>query len=290
MDGTLVDFVSQINKYDYWRKNKPNKVDWDKVIAEGPNFWAEMNWMPGAKESFEKLQDYAAQGMFELYILSSIDFDEGREGKKLWIQKKTTLPLENAIFVLEPEYKEQFADKDSARAILPLAELLLEQGDTVNARMYAEKAFTGELKLDTAEAKRIIVAIQEYVESEKLAKQETAKKDSLEQVRKDSLLKVEAQQTNQQSQVEQEKVKEKQRQEEQRKKEEAQKKEEEKRQKEAAQKVADQAYAAKMALQYVNGSRTYENHSKAYEWALKADDKTKAQVIEKLKQMDFPIP
>lgn len=184
----------------------------------------------------------------------------------------------------------KFADKDSARAILPLAELLLEQGDTVNARMYAEKAFTGELKLDTAEAKRIIVAIQEYVESEKLAKQETAKKDSLEQVRKDSLLKVEAQQTNQQSQVEQEKVKEQQRQEEQRKKEEAQKKEEEKRQKEAAQKVADQAYAAKMALQYVNGSRTYENHSKAYEWALKADDKTKAQVIEKLKQMDFPIP
>ena len=113
MDGTLVDFVSQINKYGYWRKNKPNKVDWDKVIAEGPKFWAEMDWMTGAKESFEKLQDYAAQGMFELYILSSIDFDEGREGKKLWIQKKTTLPLENAIFVLEPEYKDQFADKDS---------------------------------------------------------------------------------------------------------------------------------------------------------------------------------
>ena len=43
MDGTLVDFVSQINKYGYWRKNKPNKVDWDKVIAEGPKFWAEMD-------------------------------------------------------------------------------------------------------------------------------------------------------------------------------------------------------------------------------------------------------
>jgi 5'(3')-deoxyribonucleotidase len=102
MDGTLVDFVSQINKYGYWRKDKPNKVNWDKVIAEGPKFWAEMDWMPGAKEAFEKLQKYAAQGLFELYILSSIDFAEGREGKKLWIQKNTTLPLKNAIFVLEP--------------------------------------------------------------------------------------------------------------------------------------------------------------------------------------------
>ena len=113
MDGTLVDFVSQINKYDYWRKDKPNKVDWDKVIAEGPKFWEEMDWIPGAKEAFEKLQEYAAQGIFELYILSSIDFDEGREGKKLWIQKNTTLPLENAIFVLEPEYKDQYANSDS---------------------------------------------------------------------------------------------------------------------------------------------------------------------------------
>lgn len=113
MDGTLVDFVSQINKYEYWRKDKPNKVNWDKVIAEGPKFWAEMDWMSGAKEAFEKLQEYTAQGIFELYILSSIDFDEGREGKKLWIQKNTTMSLENAIFVLEPEYKDQYANENA---------------------------------------------------------------------------------------------------------------------------------------------------------------------------------
>lgn len=184
----------------------------------------------------------------------------------------------------------EFADKDSARAILPLAELLLEQGDTINARMYAEKAFTGELNIDTVEARRIIIAIQKYIDSDRLEKQKIAKRDSLEQARIDSLTRVAEQQADKLSQTEQEKVKEQQRQEEQRKKEEAKKKEEEEKQNEAAKKVADQAYAAKMALQYVNGSRTYENHSKAYEWALKADDKTKAQVIEKLKQMDFPIP
>ena len=113
MDGTLVDFVSKVNKCGYWRKDKTNKVDWDKVIADGPEFWAEMDWMPGAEDAFKELQIYAAWGLFDLYILSSIDFDEGVEGKKAWIQINTTFPLENAIFVLEPEYKDQYANPDS---------------------------------------------------------------------------------------------------------------------------------------------------------------------------------
>lgn len=52
----------------------------------------------------------------------------------------------------------------------------------------------------------------------------------------------------------------------------------------------EQAEAAKKALQYINGERTYENHQKAYEWALKADAATKAKVLQRLKDMDFPIP
>ncbi|MBO5613370.1 MAG: serine/threonine protein kinase [Prevotella sp.] len=52
----------------------------------------------------------------------------------------------------------------------------------------------------------------------------------------------------------------------------------------------EQEYAAKMALKYVNGERTYENHQKAYQWAQKADAATKAKVIQRLKDMDFPIP
>ena len=81
MDGTLVDFVAQVGKYGFWRKDKDNKVDWDKVKSTGPRFWSEMDWMPGAKAAFETLQKHAAQGLFELFILSSIDFHEGREGR-----------------------------------------------------------------------------------------------------------------------------------------------------------------------------------------------------------------
>lgn len=50
-----------------------------------------------------------------------------------------------------------------------------------------------------------------------------------------------------------------------------------------------QADAAMKALQYVNGERSYENHRKAYEWAQKADPATRDKVIQRLKDMDFPV-
>ena len=112
-DGTLVDFVSQVNKYGFWRKDRPDKVDWDKVKAMGPRFWAEMEWMPGAEEAVLKLQRMEKEGAVELYILSSIDFEEGREGKRQWILQHTDFSLEKVIFCLEPEDKAKWAEKSA---------------------------------------------------------------------------------------------------------------------------------------------------------------------------------
>lgn len=65
--------------------------------------------------------------------------------------------------------------------------------------------------------------------------------------------------------------------------------EEDKKKAEEAKKKAEEE-AAQKAMQYLNGARTGENHRQAYQWALKADPKTKAEVIQKLKYMDYPIP
>jgi 5'(3')-deoxyribonucleotidase len=113
MDGTLVDFVTHITEHDFWRKDKPDKVDWDKVIAEGPAFWSKMNWFPGAENAFARLMELDEKGKLDLFILSSIDFEEGIEGKRQWIQKKTAFPLDKAIFVTEPEDKARYAAPDS---------------------------------------------------------------------------------------------------------------------------------------------------------------------------------
>ena len=67
--------------------------------------------MPGAEEAFNKLLELESQKKLVLYILSSIDFEDGRKGKTEWIKEKTNFPLEKVIFCLEPE--DQWADKDS---------------------------------------------------------------------------------------------------------------------------------------------------------------------------------
>lgn len=43
-------------------------------------------------------------------------------------------------------------------------------------------------------------------------------------------------------------------------------------------------------MEYLNKGRDMENCKKVYEHALKADEKTKASVIKKLRERDFPFP
>ena len=109
MDGTLVDFVAQVNKLNFWRNENKEKVDWKKVKAMGPKFWSEMKWIEGAEEGFKKLQDMEYDGLFNLYILSSIDFEDGRIGKIEWIKTHTSFPVEKVLFVQEPEDKANYA-------------------------------------------------------------------------------------------------------------------------------------------------------------------------------------
>ena len=65
MDATLVDFAAQVTKLGLWRKNKPDKVAWDKVIKIGPSFWSEMEWMPGAENAFNELRSLSEKGVHE---------------------------------------------------------------------------------------------------------------------------------------------------------------------------------------------------------------------------------
>ena len=52
MDGTLVDFVSQVNKCGFWRKDKENKVDWKKVKAMGSSY--------GGFQKIDNLKEFLA--------------------------------------------------------------------------------------------------------------------------------------------------------------------------------------------------------------------------------------
>lgn len=113
MDGVLVDFIKQVEKYHFFNGSNADKINWDALIAEGPSFWSEMDWLPGAKAAFTELKELAKKENFELNILSSIDFEEGVAGKKEWILKKADFPLDKVIFVLNPEDKAKYASEDA---------------------------------------------------------------------------------------------------------------------------------------------------------------------------------
>lgn len=146
-----------------------------------------------------------------------------------------------------------FANQDSTRAFMPLTDIYLHASDTSKALQYAEMAARhGEDK-----GKSFIARI----DSIKAEYAKRAKKANVD----DQLTPVSSPPKQEIIDVKKEEPK-------------------------IKNKESEQAEAARKALQYVNGARTEENHRKAYQWALKADPATRAKVIEKLKEMDFPIP
>lgn len=111
MDGVLVDFVKQANKYGCFTKK--SKVNWKKVIKLGTNFWETMEWLPGAFLLYSKINELSKVYNFDIKILSSVGFDSGIQGKKNWILKNTNINLDNIIIVKKSNQKCNYANPSS---------------------------------------------------------------------------------------------------------------------------------------------------------------------------------
>lgn len=186
--------------------------------------------------------------------------------------------ITEAIKNKDIEVLENYAQKDSVRAILPLADLYLENGDRENARVYAELVFSKELFADTAAARNILNRIEQQLKLE-------LEKDSLEKMKNDSILNARKEQENNVENAKQEELRKK---EEEKRQEEKRKEQEKQKQENAAkQKIAEQADAAQKALNYSKSGK-YEDQQKAYQWAQKADEKTKQEVFKRLRAYGYP--
>jgi serine/threonine protein kinase len=71
--------------------------------------------------------------------------------------------LTEAIANKNANQLQQFADNDSARAFLPLANILISQGDTVKAKSYAQKALT--FRPDSIDAKNLLGLLAQHNKS-----------------------------------------------------------------------------------------------------------------------------
>lgn len=112
MDGVLCDFeTAAVNLGLLDIKNR--KVDWQGLKAEGTRFWEGLDWKPEGMKLYEFLEDFCKEHHIDLCILTSIMSMEGKEGKRNWIRKNTSIPAINVNVVSMATAKKRYAEKTS---------------------------------------------------------------------------------------------------------------------------------------------------------------------------------
>ncbi|MCR5605675.1 MAG: hypothetical protein K6F69_02510 [Treponema sp.] len=111
MDGVLVNFRKQAEKYRLYIGKEG--INWFFVFLMGKRFWNSMEWLKDAKSSYSKIENYCKIHGHEIYILSSVGFNSGKQGKIEWIKKHTNIPEKNIIIVKKSLLKKNYAVADS---------------------------------------------------------------------------------------------------------------------------------------------------------------------------------
>lgn len=110
MDGVIVNFRGQCEKYECINGNK---VNWEVVHQGGPEFWEEMEWLPEGKELYEWILKLCEQENIDLFILTSVNFTEGKIGKLNWLKNNTKIDKHHIIIINLGKEKEYYADQNS---------------------------------------------------------------------------------------------------------------------------------------------------------------------------------
>lgn len=110
MDGVIVDFRKGCEEID---AIQGYKVDWTKVRAAGLEFWANLPWTTDGQKFYKWLEKFCDEQHIDLCILSSVNFNDGVNGKYEWILNNTRIPNKNIYIVSNGKAKAKYANKTS---------------------------------------------------------------------------------------------------------------------------------------------------------------------------------
>ncbi|MBO7691326.1 MAG: hypothetical protein J6T10_01670 [Methanobrevibacter sp.] len=110
MDGCIVDFRKGCEELD---AIEGYKVDWEKVHANGIDFWANLPWTPEGERFYKWLEKYCDEQGIDLCILSQVNYDEGVQGKYEWLMNNTRVPNKNIYIVKTGKAKAKYASNSS---------------------------------------------------------------------------------------------------------------------------------------------------------------------------------
>lgn len=114
MDGVIVDFRGQCEKF---QCIQGTNVDWKIVHEGGAEFWATMEWTKFGNisgQSFYKwLVRFCNEEDIDLYILSAVNFADGKLGKIQWLKKNTNFDMHHVLITPTGASKALYADENS---------------------------------------------------------------------------------------------------------------------------------------------------------------------------------
>lgn len=110
MDDVIVDFRKGCEKYD---AIEGKKVDWKIIHSLGKDFWAELEWFKDGEQFYNWLADFCKKNKIDLCILSSVGYQDGIDGKQVWLDNHTAVPKNNRYIVRIGRDKAKFAEPDA---------------------------------------------------------------------------------------------------------------------------------------------------------------------------------
>lgn len=110
MDGVIVNFRGQCEKYECINGNK---VNWEVIHQAGPEFWEEIEWLPEGKELYQWILKLCEQENIDLFILTAVHFTDGKIGKLNWLKNNTKIDRHHIVITNTGNEKAYYADQNS---------------------------------------------------------------------------------------------------------------------------------------------------------------------------------
>lgn len=112
MDGVLCDFKSAVVDKNIYNPTK-NTINWGVLKQLGSEFWENLQWLREGQRLYAWLFQYCIDQQIRLCVLSTIGYEEGRLGKKQWIDTHLNINPLCIYFVDKNKDKLHFAEENS---------------------------------------------------------------------------------------------------------------------------------------------------------------------------------
>lgn len=110
MDGVICNFRGACEKLNCI---SGTKVDWNVIHSNGADFWENIEWLPNAENFYKWLNKICIEENIDLFILSAVNYTDGKIGKINWLLKNTKIDRHHILIVNNGNEKAYYANQNA---------------------------------------------------------------------------------------------------------------------------------------------------------------------------------